>query len=516
MKLKQEQSDGKKAVIYTRVSSLEQVESGNSLVTQERACREFASKNGYDVSDDGVFVERGESAKTANRTQLQLLLRYCAQKKKNISAVIVYKIDRLSRDTDDYSQLRLLLRSRGVVIKSTTEAITDDPQGRFLENTMANVAQFDNEIRAERCTNGMLEATREGRYVWGAPVGYSNGALLNGKPTISVNEKALLVKEAFELVATGLYPTDEAWRIMVKRGLTTARAGRPISRQYFHEMLRNCLYMGLIDKFDEQNEGKFKPIVSKEVFMQVHAVLNKKGHNVGTYKTDNPEFPLRRFVISPDGVKLTGSFSKGKYPYYRFGQKGSNYGRDDVEDKFALLMDSYRFNKQQIKKLKEFVKTQFHEATAEEQRAKIGLKKRISELECEQTALVQKNLKGTISDDVLKKQLSRIEEEMTNVQMKLIALNDSDVSPEEAVAFAEGYLKAPSSVWKDADISVQTQLQWFQFPSGVVFDGKIFGTNEVASVFKTKELLSNPLSSKVDLSGFEPLTSSLQMRRSTN
>lgn len=60
-----------KAVIYSRVSTKEQVEEGNSLYSQERSCREYALKLGYDVSE--VFVESGESAKTRDRKELKNL-----------------------------------------------------------------------------------------------------------------------------------------------------------------------------------------------------------------------------------------------------------------------------------------------------------------------------------------------------------------------------------------------------------------------------------------------------------
>ncbi len=63
--------NNKQAVIYCRVSTKEQAEEGNSLVTQERNCREYALKNGYDIAH--VFIEQGESAKTADRTELQKL-----------------------------------------------------------------------------------------------------------------------------------------------------------------------------------------------------------------------------------------------------------------------------------------------------------------------------------------------------------------------------------------------------------------------------------------------------------
>src|SRR6188474_2337981 len=97
----------KRAVIYCRVSTKEQVEEGNSLVTQEKLCREYALKHGYEIVH--AFIEQGESAKTAERPELQKLLSFCAFRKNGIQALITYKIDRISRNTDDYSHLRILL-----------------------------------------------------------------------------------------------------------------------------------------------------------------------------------------------------------------------------------------------------------------------------------------------------------------------------------------------------------------------------------------------------------------------
>ncbi len=503
----------KRAILYCRVSTTEQADEGNSLVTQQKACREYANKNDFVVPEDGVFIEHGESAKTVDRTQLQKMLGYCAQKKNGVSAVIVYKIDRLSRNTDDYSQLRLLLKRYGVAIRSTTENIEDTPVGRFMENTMANIAQFDNDIRAERCSGGMREAVREGRYVWGASIGYANVRVAD-KATIAQNEMAPLVRRSFEIVATATYPTDEVWRMMCQEGLRK-KNGKPVSRNYFYEMLCNEIYMGWMEKFGERHKGAFEPIVSEDLFAQVKRVLKNKGHKVAQYKTDNPEFPLRRFVLNPEGLKLTGSFSKGKYPSYRFNGASGNYDRDGLEKSFAVLMDSYRFDVSDIAKLKRLVREKFHDATEDERKEARMMEARLKELAEEQSALVRKNLKGILSDSVLQRELARIEKAEIEIRSTL-AIQTSDVgSPEEAVAFASEYLKQPSAIWKKAGITTRTKLQWFQFPSGIVFDGQIFGTPEIASVFKAKELILSPLSVGVDLSGLEPLTSTLQMWRST-
>jgi hypothetical protein len=88
-------------------------------------------------------------------------------------------------------------------------------------------------------------------------------------------------------------------------------------------------------------------------------------------------------------------------------------------------------------------------------------------------------------------------------------------SPEEAVAYASEYLEQPSKIWRKSGIETQTKLQWFQFPSGITYDGEIFGTAEISSVFKAKEAFQPLKSSRVDRTGLEPATPALQMRCST-
>lgn len=65
-------------------------------------------------------------------------------------------------------------------------------------------------------------------------------------------------------------------------------------------------------------------------------------------------------------------------------------------------------------------------------------------------------------------------------------------------------------------VPVKVKLQWFQFPSGLIFQNSIFGTKEVSLFFKTKDAIPASQSSRVDLSGFEPLTFALQKHCSTS
>ena len=98
------------AVIYVRVSTKEQTEN-LSLPTQLRACEEYCRREGYEVVER--FREEGESAKTADRTELQKLLNYCRTHKGKVHFVIVYNLTRFAREKFDHFALRALLKSLG-------------------------------------------------------------------------------------------------------------------------------------------------------------------------------------------------------------------------------------------------------------------------------------------------------------------------------------------------------------------------------------------------------------------
>jgi site-specific DNA recombinase len=515
MKIAKKQQLNKKAVIYCRVSTKEQVDEGGSLGTQERLCREYCERNSHEVGP--VFIEQGESAKTANRTELQKLFAYCSNKKNNIGYIVIYKLDRLSRNTDDYSYIRLLLKRYGVEIKSTSESFGNTPTGRFMENTMANMAQFDNDIRAERCAGGMKEAMRNGRYVWMAPVGYENSKA-TGKTNLILDKKmAPLVKKAFELVASNTIPVTEIRDRMTKEGLVN-KTGNAFTKSYYYTFLTNELYTGWIIKFGERHKGTFEALIDETLFDQVQRVLKNKGRKHDKYLWDNPDFPLRRFVVDDEGRTLTGSWNKGrtkKYPNYRFGNKGKNKPRDTFESLFGDYLDSFSFDELKLSKLKRFIRESLDKQTHDQRREVERIKKHIIELENKQSGVIKKNLDGIIPDSALTKQLELIEKDLIEANAILLDKPDTEGDLIEMIKFLDGYLKKPSSVWKNAGIDVQRKLQWFQFPQGLVFENNNFGTTEIVSVFNTKSTFFKVDSALVDPTGIEPATSPVQGERSS-
>lgn len=453
--------------------------------------------HGYEVVE--VFTEEGESAKTAERTELLRMLSYLSAHKHQIAAVIAYKIDRIARNSDDYSQIRIKLKRYGVEIKSTSENFENTAAGRFMENMLANVAQFDNDVRTERSMGGMREAIREGRYVWTAPIGYTNLKIAN-KANIAPDQMAPLVLKTFYEVAKNQLPIEEIRKRMTKEGLCN-KQGKPLSRSYFYTVLRNPLYAGQIIKFGEKHTGIFRPLVSEELFTQVQRVLKYRKHKTLQYKLDNPDFPLRRFIIHPKtGRRITGHWAKGRnnlYPYYRFHEPKAQYRRDSTEISFKAFLDSFKLDDRYYSTLRKSIRKQLGKQAKQGNEQREQLEKRITELKGKRNVLIEKNLVGIISNDLLQEQLELIEVGLRDAYSSMVSLSDNKLS-DVSVALDEvrDYLKSPSEMWEKASFSSKIKLQWFYFPKGVLFDGVNCRTTEVCFLFKLKELLQDPLSSR--------------------
>ena len=479
----------KQAVIYCRVSTKEQVDEGNSLVSQERLCREYALKEGYVIAE--IFIEKGESAKTADRKELKRMMEYCRAKKGRIQVVIAYKVDRVSRNIADYSLIKTQLQKVNVTIRSVTEFFEDTPAGRFMESIIANVGQFDNEVRIERSIGGMKQATEEGRYVWAAPLGYSN-VKINGLSTIAPNDKASLIREVFERIAQRTDATDIIRVKMEQKGLCSRR-GTAVPRSHFFRLIRNPLYKGTIKKFGKLYEGTFEPIVSAALFDKAQEVISGRKHQVKQYRHEHPDFPLRRFVVNEFGKQLTGYWSKGKrlkYPYYSFTLPGTSIRKEVLEQKFIDFLSRFEYDVKDFnalrKNLIKYVENDLHKGKSEKE----TMEKRVIEINAQIDNLIKLEATGSISTSLFIDRTKGLEAEQNNLRELLEEQLNDDIDISELLAFSAAALKKPFLLWQLSPVHIQRKLQVFDFPEGIIFDGVNFRTPKVCSIFKAKEVIT--------------------------
>ncbi len=284
-----------RAVGYCRVSSPEQTKN-LSLPTQEKGCREYCFREGYEIA--GIFIEEGESAKTASRTKLKELITFCSEKKNRVDVLVVNSVSRFSRDRYAHVTVRTLLSKRGITLRSATEPVDDSPAGKLVEGILSTIAQFENDEKAERTKRGMKAALERGTWPFPTTLGSTKIPQADGRSKIIQDPQvAPLLKQAFEMFATGRYDRVEILRIVSAEGLLTKK-GKRLSPQSFCGLLKNPFYAGklLVKGWEVDAKGAFEPIVTEETFSAVQAILSGRRPTTIKRRRSHPDFPLRHFL----------------------------------------------------------------------------------------------------------------------------------------------------------------------------------------------------------------------------
>jgi len=233
-----------KAVIYLRVSTKEQAEQGYSIPAQAEACRRFITQQGWELADE--YVDRGESARTADRPQLQAMLARLGEDP-GIDRLVVHKLDRLARNLEDHAAVRAALRKAGVQLHSVTETLEDSASGKLVEGILASIAEFYSANLGQEIRKGMDQKAAEGGWPVRAPFGYQNvrrdGTGRSGESVLEPDQQAPLVAWAFERYATGSLSLASLTDALAEGGLRN-RLGNPPGVSAIHRMLRNPIYAG--------------------------------------------------------------------------------------------------------------------------------------------------------------------------------------------------------------------------------------------------------------------------------
>src|ERR1700722_9493560 len=158
-----------KAIGYVRVSTDRQAEQGVSLEAQEAKIRAMATVQGAHLGE--VVVDGGESAKSLNRPGLQRLLGLVNAG--SIEAVIVAKLDRLTRSVKDLCGLLELFEKRRVALISVAESLdTGSAAGRLVITIMGAVSQWEREAIGERTRDALRHKRSKGARVGNIEFGY--------------------------------------------------------------------------------------------------------------------------------------------------------------------------------------------------------------------------------------------------------------------------------------------------------------------------------------------------------
>lgn len=246
------------AVIYARISSDKQKET--SIEAQIKKCKSYAEQKGYTVLKN--YIDRYKTATTDNRPQFQQMIK--DSRKKTFDRVIVYKLDRFSRNTLDKELYKDVLKRNGVKVESACENIPDDSSGILLEAVLGGVNAWYSADLSEKVKRNMdLNAEKclsNGGYT---PLGYK---IVNKRYVIDANT-APIVQEIFKKYASGI-TIKEICDSLNERQLKTTK-GAAFNKCSLATMLKNRKYLGIYIYDGKEIPGGMPQIIDEDLFNKV-------------------------------------------------------------------------------------------------------------------------------------------------------------------------------------------------------------------------------------------------------
>lgn len=253
----------KRAVIYARYSAGPN-QTDVSIEGQEKICSEYIHRHGYAYA--GMYADRHISGRTDRRPEFQRMV----DEADSFDVVVVYSLDRFSRDKYDSAIYKKALRDHGVVVESASESIPEGPEGILFEGMLEAMAEYYSAELSKKIRRGLDVKAEKGLSVGGpTPFGY---ILKDGKYEADP-QTAPHVREVFERYAAGSTFADCA-RYLNGLGFTTSKGG-PFGSGTIKKMLSNKKYAGFYVYAGTEIEGGMPQIVTEDLYYKVKKKMTK-------------------------------------------------------------------------------------------------------------------------------------------------------------------------------------------------------------------------------------------------
>jgi site-specific DNA recombinase len=481
----------KAAVSYLRVSTKRQAERGAdaegfSIPAQRDANRKKAQSLGALIVKE--FVDRGESARSANRPELQRMLEYLREN--DVDYVVVHKIDRLARNREDDVLINRAFTEAGVSLVSTTESIDETPSGMLLHGIMASIAEFYSRNLANEVVKGMTQKARRGGTVGRAPLGYRNTSLIgeDGREARTVvldPDRAPLIRWAFEEYAKGERGLRSIAEELAARGLRTLKTpnvpSKVLDEVGLQKLLTKPYYTGVVTFQGATYPGRHPAIIDDETFQVVQQVLASR--RVGERRRTHDHYLKSTLRCGNCGARLIVQMTKNSkgnlYPYFicngRYGKKNGcelkavliDEVEAKVEDYYAELAS--RLTPDFLANVEAMVVREFQTSRTDVESAIKQLTSEREKLERERERVLQAHYADAIPLDLLKKEQERITAGLReNARQR--ARHSADMEAiEDSLHLALDLLRDCPAAYRDAPDHMRKLLNQVFFEHVLVF-----------------------------------------------
>ena len=347
MKKKRNTAAGHRYLIYARVSPKGSTWAAQetSIGVQLQECRQYILNRVDPLAEFTELKDEFKSGKDLNRPGMQQILADIDSGRPSFDTLVVWQLDRLSRNLADAAPLFERLRDAGlgfVAIRQPYLSATGAMARFNLTQTIA-IAQLEREMTSERIAAKMHWIAQSGKVPWGIiPIGYRRKP--DAKNTIEVvPEEAAIVREIFFTYIDcchrkcGFAPLRAVWE---------AHQDKLSETRNLYRILRNRFYIGEIVFKDEVFRGEHEPIIDRQIFEEVQSLLPGKRYNVPRPSRQKYDYLLSGLVrckcdperyMTPASVKKKGK----RYFYYKCTDSGCGC-EINAEKLDAAVLDAIR------------------------------------------------------------------------------------------------------------------------------------------------------------------------------
>jgi site-specific DNA recombinase len=517
----------KKALAYIRISSQRQI-NGESPQTQESFIRQYASSNNIEIVD--VFYDEAKSGRNTDRQELHNMIEYAKQHKGEIDHVIVYKMNRASRDIISYvTGFVLPLKNLGITIRSATEPIDESVFGQFMEGLSILLGQMDTQNKQGFTIDNMTSLALQGYWQHPPVVGYDTHKIVNdmgkSRPTLKPSPMAPLVKDVLERFSQGDITKAELTRYAASIGLRS-RNGKKLSKDRINALIRHPVYAGYVVgnlTGGELVEGKHQALITKETYELNQILLKGKEQRTGeVHLKFNPKYPLKGLVLCPRcKLPLYASAPKtgagGKSPRYHCSRntcKGlvisakSSQMHEDFED----MLKRIKPEEQLLELYKEVLITEAANQLGSLNHKISRVRARLNTIADERLDAIKNQNAGKLSEEDSKLLLDSLGHDKDVQLVELSKLEKQHAVQETDILLAVDIMRDVDKQWGIASLAAKARFQSGLFPKGLVYDpvSRRFGTTEISPLYRcipTKKDLPEPEKSfLVAGAGLEPAT----------
>ena len=503
----------KKAVIYTRVSDPSQVDN-NSLEMQAKSCRKFAESKGYEVVR--IYQEEGRSAKdVSSRPEFRKMLSFSTKKQNRISAVVIYKFDRFSRNLEDGLATMSLLAKSNVEVLSVSEDVEQGPMGNAMRNIMLTLGQLDNELKGVRVKENMQAVFQKGLWPFKPPTGYQRKYKTKeqnkGIPPIPNKYLALIIAEMFRKASEGIYNKTQLAKYMNLRGFGDHYISNA-DHKIVDKILTKTFYYGYMyaPKWDEHAWGKHEPMIDKQTWDKAYqkVILKKKNY---TYHDSNL-YPLKGSLhCELCNTLMTTSPSRGNSGVvYYYECKNSDcqnlrINTTKAQKQFEQLLKGIKPSKRVIKLFTHSVFKHWDKVINQSKEFSEQLEEKILKLKSELKSIRKAKDSGIYTAEEAREEASTIRKEITILEVEHSDIKIQEYSAEIVREFIEHFLMNLDLLWEKLDLAKKQALLSKIFPKGIVLSkDKKIRTIELSPSFQLIKALEEEKGDYVSPPGIEP------------